>query len=63
MKVRIDSDTCQGHGQCVFLCPEVFKADDEGFGTVAHENVPKAAEKDVQTAEASCPERAIHITR
>ena len=62
MKVRIDNETCQGHGQCVFLCPEVFDDDEQGFGTVKHEDVPKEAEEDCARAEASCPERAIHIT-
>ena len=61
MKVRIDSAHCQGHGQCVFLCPEVFAADEQGFATVKHEDVPADAETDVVQAEASCPERAISI--
>jgi ferredoxin len=63
MKVRIDSDACQGHGQCVMLCPTIFTADEEGFGVVRHEEVPPDQEQDVRQAEASCPERAIHITR
>jgi ferredoxin len=63
LKVRIDSDVCQGHGQCVILCPAVFTDDEEGFGVVENENVPKDSEKDIERAEASCPERAIHIMR
>ena len=61
MKVRIDSTRCQGHGQCVFLCPEVFAADEQGFGTVPREEVPPDAEADVARAEACCPEGAIQI--
>jgi len=63
MKVRIDSGACQGHGQCVLLCPDVFTADEEGFGVVEHEEVPANAENGVERAEASCPERAIQIER
>mgnify|MGYP001818120629 FL=1 len=63
MKVRIDKDACQGHGQCVILCPEVFEDDEQGFGVVRNEVVPEEAEHDCERAEASCPERAIHITR
>ena len=63
MKVRIDSEVCQGHGQCVFLCPEVFAADEQGFGLVRREQVPGDAEADVEKAEASCPEGAVQITR
>ncbi len=63
MKVHIDKDLCQGHGQCVILCPEVFDDDEQGFGVVRNEDVPKGAEADCERAEASCPERAIQITR
>ena len=61
--MRIDAAVCQGHGQCVILCPEVFSADAEGFGVVERADVPGSAEADVERAHASCPERAIHITR
>jgi len=63
MKVRIDKEACQGHGQCVILCPEVFEDDEQGFGVVRDEAVPTEAEGDCERAAASCPERAIHITR
>ena len=63
MKVKIDKDACQGHGQCVILCPDVFDDDDQGFGVVRSEDVPPSAEADCERAEASCPERAIQITR
>ena len=63
MKARIDSARCQGHGQCVFLCPEVFAADEQGMGFVQREEVPLEAEPDAERAEASCPERAIQIER
>ena len=62
MKVRIDKEACQGHGQCVILGPEVFEYDEQGFGVVRNEVLPEAAERDCERAEASCPERAIHIT-
>ena len=41
---------------------EVFDDDEQGFGVVKQENVPKEAEEDCARAEANCPERAIHIT-
>jgi len=63
VKARIDSALCQGHGQCVFLCPEVFSADDQGFATVENEEVPEGAQANVEQAEASCPEGAIQLAR
>ena len=62
MKARIDATRCQGHGQCVFLCPEVFAADAQGMGTVVRADVPVASEDDARRAEGSCPERAIELS-
>ena len=47
----------------MILCPEVFGEDEQGFGVVRNEDVPKENAADCERAEASCPERAIHITR
>lgn len=63
MKVRIDPDVCQGHGQCVIVCDAVFLFDEQGFGYVEREDVsPEHADK-VARAELQCPERAIQIER
>ncbi len=29
MKVLVDMDVCQDHGQCCYVAPEVFHLDDE----------------------------------
>ena len=34
MKVKIDSEQCQGHGRCYDLAPDVFGDDEEGYGKV-----------------------------
>ena len=34
MKVRINPELCQGHGRCYDLAPELFGADEEGYGQV-----------------------------
>ncbi|MAJ60270.1 MAG: hypothetical protein CBC48_09835 [bacterium TMED88] len=61
MKVKLDAELCQGHGQCVIFCPAVFKADEQGFASVAHEDVPESEYDNVRRAETMCPERAILI--
>jgi ferredoxin len=37
MKVQIDPGLCQGHGRCYDLAPDLFGADDEGYGQVLGE--------------------------
>ncbi len=63
MKASVDAAKCQGHGQCVITCPEVFQADDQGFATVVMAEVPPALQERVERAVLRCPERAIHIER
>ncbi|NUR92467.1 MAG: ferredoxin [Nonomuraea sp.] len=62
MKVRIDTDRCQGHGRCYDLAPELFGEDDEGYGTVLGDGaVAPDKEKAARLAVANCPERAIEL--
>jgi AcrR family transcriptional regulator/ferredoxin len=64
MKVQISSDRCQGHGRCYDLAPDLFAADDEGYGTVGGDGtVPAGQENQAQLAEANCPERAVDIVQ
>ena len=62
LKVVVDMNVCQDHGQCVFAAPEVFGADDYGTSVLLIEgDVPAALEAKVRRAEGNCPERAITI--
>ncbi|GIH76864.1 ferredoxin [Planobispora longispora] len=62
MKVRIDSERCQGHGRCYDLAPELFGEDDEGYGHVLGDGaVPPDGERTARLAVSNCPERAIEI--
>lgn len=61
MRVRVDAAACQGHGQCVMICPEVFGADEQGFAVVRREDVPAALADAVRRAALQCPERAVQI--
>lgn len=63
MKARIDTDRCQGHGQCNLVCPEVFGFDEQGFGLVQMQEVPERLRADALRAERNCPERAIVLER
>jgi ferredoxin len=61
LKVRIDSERCQGHGRCYSLAPAVFESDDEGYGRVVSEEIPEELRSKAELGEASCPERAIFL--
>lgn len=62
MKVRIDTERCQGHGRCYDLVPDLFGDDDEGFGQVLGDgDVPPDGERGARLAVANCPERAIDL--
>ena len=62
MKVRINPESCQGHGRCYDLAPGLFRDDDEGYGQVLGDGtVPQAASRDARLAELNCPEQAIEL--
>jgi ferredoxin len=62
VKVRINSERCQGHGRCYDLVPALFGDDDEGFGQVLGDGVVTPdKERDARLAVANCPEQAIDL--
>lgn len=62
MKISIDYDLCTGHGRCYDLAPDVFDADDAGYGQVIPDgDVPTQLEGKARLAAQNCPERAISV--
>jgi len=60
MKVVVDMNKCQDHGQCVFAAPDVFSMDDDGH--LAYVPDPDDALLDeVEEAADVCPLQAIRI--
>ncbi|MEV6834003.1 ferredoxin [Streptomyces sp. NPDC051133] len=60
MKVVVDMNKCQDHGQCVFAAPDVFGFDDAG--RLAYVPDPDAAlREEVEEAADVCPLQAIRI--
>lgn len=63
MKVRVDSQRCQGHTLCAMIAPEVFQLDDvDGHSSPISEDVPPEQEEQVREAVHSCPEQAISVS-
>jgi len=62
MKVRLDSERCQGHNRCYALAPEVFDVDDYGMAILLNDGVvPVGVEDKAMLAIANCPEFAISL--
>ncbi len=62
MRLKLDSNACQGHGRCYTLAPDLFDSDDEGYAVlkVDGELVPEQIEA-AQLAVDNCPEFAITL--
>lgn len=62
MRLNIDLEKCQGHGRCYSEAPELFEADEEGFGTVRAAQLDRQDEPTARQAVDACPEQAIAIS-
>ncbi|CAL9624518.1 hypothetical protein SUDANB6_05941 [Streptomyces sp. enrichment culture] len=68
MKVEVDLNKCQDHGQCVYAAPALFALDDQGrlsLRTQATDvyvaNVDKANAEELYEAAEVCPLQAITV--
>lgn len=64
MRVRIDGETCTGHGRCAKYAPNVYRLDEiDGYnsdrGTII--TVPEGEEANARMGLKACPERAITV--
>lgn len=58
----VDSDRCEGHGQCVFVAPELLSLEDDGSLTVLQPDVTDHLEL-AERAAAACPTSALVLQR
>lgn len=61
LKVVVDFNVCQDHGQCVFAAPEVFELDEAGRMVVLVAEPDEALRAGVEDAADVCPVQAITI--
>ncbi len=61
MKVIVDMDKCQDHGQCAFSAPEVFEINADGKLVVLNDSPDEALRDSVEEAADVCPVQAIAI--
>jgi ferredoxin len=62
MRVRVDSNKCQGHTLCNRVAPELFRLrEEDGHSEAIGEAVPQGMEEKARKAVRGCPEQAISI--
>ena len=61
MKIIIDWDLCQGHGNCTGEAPEVFRLDEQGNMQLLMEEAPLELAPQLDLAVRYCPTSAIRI--
>lgn len=60
MRITVDMNLCESHGQCVFAAPEIFSFDDEDY--LVYDADPSEALRDkAEKAAVACPVRAITV--
>lgn len=60
MKIVVDLDTCESHGQCELVAPEIFHLEIDG--TLHYTAEPdEASYEDVREAAGACPTQAITL--
>ncbi len=61
MKLVVDWDLCEGHGQCEFAAPDVFSINDNGDLEVLEGPLPGSELASVEQAVRRCPVRALKL--
>ncbi|RFS84449.1 ferredoxin [Actinomadura spongiicola] len=69
MRVVVDLEKCQDHGQCAFSAPQVFALDENGrlsfrsaaTDTFVSADLDESLRDDVEEAAEACPLQAIEV--
>jgi ferredoxin len=61
MRIRLDPESCQGHGRCYTLAPALFDSDDLGHCVLLMDEVPAGREDEARTGVDNCPEQALSL--
>ncbi|MQA16047.1 MAG: ferredoxin [Pseudonocardiaceae bacterium] len=62
MRVEVDPNICEGHGQCNAVAPEVYDLDDDGYSVVKVPEPGPDLEEPAREGAAACPVQAITIS-
>ena len=59
-RLCVDYDRCEGHGQCVFVAPDLLHLDDDGKLILDQADISDCVEL-AEKAVNSCPTSALHL--
>lgn len=63
MRVEVDPNICEGHGQCNAVAPEIYDLDEDGYCLIRNPDVPPELETAATEGAFACPVQAISIIR
>ncbi|MGH3942916.1 MAG: ferredoxin [Pseudonocardiaceae bacterium] len=61
MRVEVDPDICEGHGQCNAVASQVYDLDEGGYCLIRHPEVPLELESAAEVGAMACPVYAITV--
>ena len=61
--LRVNPITCEAHGLCAELLPELIMRDEWGYPVVDPRPVPPALENEARRAVAACPALALKLMK
>jgi ferredoxin len=62
MQVHIERTTCEGYGNCVSACPDIFDLDDDGLVVLDESAAAVAPLEALRRAAYDCPTESITVS-
>jgi ferredoxin len=63
VRVEVNPNICEGHGQCNAIAPEIYDLDDGGYCLIRTPEVPPGLEPQAEEGALACPVQAITVIR
>jgi ferredoxin len=63
VRVEVNPNICEGHGQCNAVAPEVYDLDEGGYCLIHNSEVPPDLKTQAEEGALACPVQAITVTR
>lgn len=61
MRITVDYDRCESHGECVRTLPEVFEIRDDDLMYILQEELPEQLRRQLESAVVRCPMQALSL--